>query len=74
MTCPYLDYRDSDSEQSFDHDRPYCQLQESFVSPMEADLCNDRDQFDHEDDCAVFQRHHLDADQLVPGLDLQDAD
>lgn len=74
MVCPHLDYRDADGEHSFDHERPFCEIQEAFVSPMEADLCNDRADFDHETHCAVYQRYHLDSDQLVPGLDLTDAD
>ncbi|MBV0925410.1 hypothetical protein KTS45_14480 [Halomicroarcula limicola] len=73
MVCPHLDYRDSDGEQAFDHERPYCEIQAAFVSPMEADLCRDRHDFHHETHCAVYQRHHA-ADQLVPGLNLEDGD
>jgi hypothetical protein len=55
MTCPYLEYRRSDDEHEFDHERPYCGLQESFVSPMRADVCNDRFEFNHEDHCEVYR-------------------
>jgi hypothetical protein len=55
MTCPYLEYRDEDDDHEFDHDRPYCAAQESFVSPMRADICNDRHDFDHREHCEVFK-------------------
>jgi hypothetical protein len=55
MTCPYLEYRRSDDEHEFDHERPYCGLQESFVSPMRADICNDRFEFHHADHCEVYR-------------------
>ena len=70
MTCPYLEYRDSDADHEFDHDRPYCGLADSFVSPMQADICNDRHQFSHEVDCEVYrefaaaaadERHSIEA-------------
>lgn len=54
MTCPYLEYRRSDDEHEFDHERPYCGVAESFVSPMRADICNDRHAFDHTSDCELF--------------------
>jgi hypothetical protein len=54
MTCPYLDYRDSDEDHEFDSERPYCTVAEAFVSPMKADICNDRHQFHHESDCELF--------------------
>ncbi|MFC3476461.1 hypothetical protein [Halobacterium litoreum] len=56
MTCPYLEYRSSDDDHEFDHDRPYCAALEEFVSPMKADVCNDRHDFDHAEDCDVFRR------------------
>lgn len=55
MTCPYLEYRDDDGDLEFDHERPYCAVQGSFVSPMRADICNDRYDFDHRDHCEVFR-------------------
>lgn len=56
MTCPYLEYRHRDDQHEFDHDRPWCAVQETFVSPMRADICNDRFAFDHEADCEVYRR------------------
>lgn len=61
MTCPYLEYRDSDADHEFDHDRPYCGLMDSFVSPMQADICNDRHQFSHESDCEIYRELATDA-------------
>lgn len=57
MTCPYLEYRRSDGDVEFDHERPYCSVEETFVSPMKADICNDRFDFDHGSDCEVFKEH-----------------
>jgi|AntRauTorcE11898_2_1112593.scaffolds.fasta_scaffold107334_2 hypothetical protein len=57
MTCPYLEYRRSDGDQEFDHERPYCGVTEEFVSPMKADICNDRFDFDHESDCELYKDH-----------------
>lgn len=57
MTCPYLEYRRADDDVEFDHERPYCAIQGSFVSPMRADICNDRFEFHHAEDCPVFQSH-----------------
>ncbi|WP_254272556.1 hypothetical protein [Haloarcula marina] len=74
MVCPHLEYRDENEDHSFDHERPYCLIQQAFVSPMTADLCNDRDQFDHETHCEVYQRYHQNDDKLVPGLSLDDDD
>lgn len=54
MTCPYLDYRQSDDKHEFDHDRPYCTVAETFVSPMKADICNDRHAFEHTSDCETY--------------------
>lgn len=54
MTCPHLDYRRSDEDHEFDHDRPYCTVAEEFVSPMKADICNDRHEFDHTSDCETY--------------------
>jgi hypothetical protein len=54
MTCPYLSYRQSDEEHSFENERPYCGVVDSFVSPMQADICNDRHEFKHTSDCETF--------------------
>lgn len=56
MTCPYLEYRESDDDHEFDHERPYCGAQGTFVSPVKADICNDRFDFDYRD-CDVFRAH-----------------
>ena len=56
MTCPHLDYRAEDETHQFDHDRPYCTVMGEFVSPMRADVCNDRFRFDHESDCEVYRQ------------------
>lgn len=55
MVCPFLEYRRSDDEQEFDHERPYCTAAETFVSPMRADICNDRHEFDHEEHCEWYR-------------------
>jgi hypothetical protein len=57
MTCPYLEYRRADGDKEFDHERPYCGVTEEFVSPMKADICNDRFEFDHECDCELYKEH-----------------
>lgn len=61
MTCPHLEYRKSGPDHTegpaFDHQRPYCRVQETFVSPMRADICNDRFDFHHGVDCEVFKTH-----------------
>ncbi len=56
MTCPYLEYRDSDDEHEFETERPYCTVADEFVSPMKADLCNDRFEFDHAEHCEVYKQ------------------
>lgn len=60
MVCPHLEYRKSDEEREFDRERGYCTVTETFVSPMKADICNDRYNFDHAEDCDVF---HLEAEK-----------
>jgi hypothetical protein len=57
MTCPHLEYRRADGDQEFDHERPYCAILGEFVSPVRADICNDRFDFDHERHCDVFREH-----------------
>lgn len=67
MTCPYLEYRQRDDAHEFDHERPWCAVQESFVSPMRADICNDRFAFHHGDDCEVY-RQAAGAESTIPGV------
>lgn len=61
MTCPYLEYRREDEDRSFDHERPYCRIAGSdespFVSPVKADVCTDRFDFDHREHCDRFRNH-----------------
>ncbi|WP_336035062.1 hypothetical protein [Halobacterium yunchengense] len=61
MPCPYLEYRASDDDHDFDHERPYCEAAGEFVSPMKADICNDRHEFDHAEDCDVYRAAAEDA-------------
>ena len=55
MSCPYLSYRSGDDDHEFDHERAYCTLSNAFVSPMRADVCNDRHGFDHRTHCDVYR-------------------
>ncbi|QSG11328.1 Uncharacterized protein HSBGL_0898 [Halapricum desulfuricans] len=57
MVCPHLAYRREAGEKAFDHKRAYCTVMAAFCSPMRADICNDRFEFDHEAHCEVFQKH-----------------
>lgn len=54
MTCPHLEYRRRDEDHEFDHERPYCAAVDDFVSPMRADVCNDRHDFHHAEHCEFF--------------------
>ena len=55
MTCPKLSYRQSAGDKEFDTERAYCTVVEEFVSPMRADVCNDRHELNHERDCEFFR-------------------
>lgn len=55
MTCPHLEYRSSDDEHTFDHERPYCTVTGEFVSPMQADICNNRFKFSHHEHCEIYR-------------------
>ncbi|PGF13961.1 hypothetical protein CP556_23045 [Natrinema sp. CBA1119] len=55
MTCPYLSYRQSAGDQEFETERAYCGVVEEFVSPMRADVCNDRHELNHERDCEFYR-------------------
>lgn len=58
MACPHLEYRRSGGDGlQFDHERAYCGLQEAFVSPMKADICNDRGPFHHSTHCEIHIRY-----------------
>ena len=56
----------------FDHDRPYCSLNESFVSPMRADICNDRHDFTHEADCEVYRSFAPEETEEFPSIEATD--
>jgi len=68
MACPYLEYRESDGTLEFDHERPFCAASEEFVSPVRADICNERHDFDYES-CPVYQAH---ASEETPGIATDD--
>jgi hypothetical protein len=55
MTCPYLSYRQSAGDHEFETERAYCDVVEEFVSPMRADVCNDRHELNHERDCEFYR-------------------
>ncbi|MBX0324698.1 hypothetical protein EGH21_16855 [Halomicroarcula sp. F13] len=57
MPCPYLEYRDTSADQSFDEARAFCTVVEEFVQPMRADICNDRYALDHESHCEIYRAH-----------------
>ena len=67
MTCPYLDYRESDEDHEFETARPYCTVAEAFVSPMKADICNDRHEFAHDRDCELFPDESAEEAEAVAG-------
>ena len=69
MTCPFLDYRDSSADREFDEARAYCTAAEQFVQPMRADICNDRYDLFHAEDCEIYLAHEdeLDDDELDDG-------
>ena len=58
MPCPHLEYHRNDGQQTFDHERPYCAVMESFVQPMRADICADRYDMEHERHCEIYRDHH----------------
>lgn len=66
MTCPYLEYRREGDGFSFDHERPFCDASGTFVSPMRADICNDRYEFHHTADCEVYREHAESEAPLEP--------
>lgn len=57
MACPYLEFRSSAGDRSFDRDRPFCAVTESFVQPMRADICGERYGLDPTADCEIFREH-----------------
>ncbi|MFB6117876.1 hypothetical protein [Halosegnis sp.] len=57
MTCPHLDYRTEGDGRSFETERAFCTVTESFVQPMRADICNDRYEPSHADHCEIYRDH-----------------
>jgi hypothetical protein len=57
MTCPLREYRDGDGDRSFDVARAYCTAVDAFVQPMRADVCNDRYDLHHAEDCEFYDEH-----------------
>lgn len=74
MACPHLDYRTADDEHEFDHERPYCAVLDEFVSPMRADICNDRFDFHHAEDCEVFKANDVAAETTAGAATTVDAE
>nr|WP_276239078.1 3-keto-5-aminohexanoate cleavage protein [Halobaculum sp. DT55] len=68
-TCPFLAYRREGDGQSFDHERPYCTVTDQFVSPMQADVCNDRHSFDHRSHCDIYREYVESEVPLLPDED-----
>lgn len=56
MTCPYLDYRSEAEGKAFETPRAYCRIEERFVQPMRADLCNGRYDLSHAE-CEIYLDH-----------------
>jgi hypothetical protein len=72
MVCPYLDYRNGESEPGddanvtervFDEPRAFCTVVEEFVQPMRADICNDRYGLGHERHCEIYRDHEADGEE-----------
>lgn len=57
MGCPFLNYQAQHGEQRFDEPRAFCTAVDEFVSPMRADICNDRYDLDYEDHCEIYREH-----------------
>jgi hypothetical protein len=57
MVCPHLEYRREADERTFETERAYCGVVESFVQPMRADVCNDRYDLEHDQHCEIYRAH-----------------
>jgi len=57
MSCPYLDYRESDDDHAFETARAFCTAVDEFVQPMRADICNDRYDLHHASHCERHRAH-----------------
>ena len=69
MTCPYLEYRESNGEQTFSTGRAYCGVVDRFVQPMRADVCNDRFDLRHDGDCEHFRATQAEGNGERTGTD-----
>ncbi len=58
MTCPHLEYRREGEGKTFDHERPYCGVVDSFVQPMRADICANRYDLEHGQHCEIYREEH----------------
>jgi hypothetical protein len=54
-TCPHLAYREEGDGKSFETERAFCTVTESFVQPMRADVCNARYDLDPAADCEFYE-------------------
>ena len=54
-TCEFLERREADDGEEFDHPRPYCTAADAFVQPMRADVCAKRYGLDPETDCEFYR-------------------
>jgi len=61
MRCPYLEYRDEGERKSFDTERAFCTVTDSFVQPMRADVCNDRYDLHHAEHCEIYLEQEAEA-------------
>ena len=61
MACEYLEFRASDGERSFAHERPYCAVVDDFVQPMRADVCAERYGLTPVEHCEIYR----DEEELV---------
>ena len=55
MSCPYLAYRRTAANRSFDRERAYCTIADRFVQPLRADICTDRYELAHATDCEIYR-------------------
>lgn len=58
--CPHLTYQRERDGEAFETPRAYCEVVETFVQPMRADICNSRYGLDPETDC----EHYVDPERM----------
>lgn len=54
--CRYLEYRVEAGGKEFETARAFCTVDDRFVQPMRADICNRRYDLEPERDCEIFER------------------